>query len=167
MILLWPSWPGLHVRVTELLVAFTIRGLLGFCGNADTSGVRWKLAPVLMVRYADQEVLPDSDEAIQVYKPESLACRSSMNNVPLMAIVMRPPGRTSTPSLCQWTRGVGVPTARHGNEATLFSGRVWFAGPNSIMGGGVSSTDVTYFADNDFTWNLSVDLNQWTRKLAG
>lgn len=144
MILLWPSLPGLHVRVTELLVAFIILGLLGLWGNADISGVLWKVVVVLTVNVADQDVLPDSELAIHVYKPESLIWRSSMNKVPLLAIVIRFPSWMRTPSLCQCTFGVGVPTARQGNVATLLTGSVWFAGPNSIIGGGMSSADITF-----------------------
>lgn len=93
---------------------FTILGLLGFWGNAEMSGVLWRVVPELMVRVADHDVLPDSEEAMQVYSPPSAIIRSFTIRVPLLDIVIRVPRGTKSPSLCQWTRGVGVPTARQG-----------------------------------------------------
>ena len=39
--------------------------------------------------------------------------------------------------------GLGSPEAWHGSIATVLIGRVWFAGPIVIIGGGWSSTAVT------------------------
>lgn len=41
-------------------------------------------------------------------------------------------------------RGVGLPMARHGTIAILPIGNVWLAGPIWMIGGGMSSTEVTY-----------------------
>lgn len=38
--------------------------------------------------------------------------------------------------------GDGLPVASQGNKATVLKGRVWFAGPNFIIGAGTSPTAV-------------------------
>lgn len=48
------------------------------------------------------------------------------------------------PSLYHFTRGVGFPLALHGSTANVPLFNVWFDGPIWIIGGGESSTDVTY-----------------------
>lgn len=47
------------------------------------------------------------------------------------------------PFLYHWIVGGGDPLAMQGRVATDCNGKVWFVGPNSISGGGTSSTDVT------------------------
>lgn len=67
----------------------------------------------------------------------------SIFNVPLCTIARRLLIWTAVPSFDHFISGDGVPAARHGNVATLPLGRVWFDGPIWMMGGGMSSTDMT------------------------
>lgn len=62
---------------------------------------------------------------------------------PLCTMIMRWPVCNGLPSLYQRMRGVGGPVARHASMATLLTGNVWLAGPIWMIGGGISSTDVT------------------------
>lgn len=40
--------------------------------------------------------------------------------------------------------GSGFPVASQGSKATVLKGRVWFAGPNFIIGAGTSPTAVKW-----------------------
>lgn len=67
---------------------------------------------------------------------------------PLWMMTRRCPVCNGMPSLYHRILGVGTPLARHGNMATLPIGSVWLAGPICMIGGGISSTDVTYIRDS-------------------
>lgn len=69
----------------------------------------------------------------------------SILSVPLWTISKRLLLCSAAPSLSHLICGVdGVPVARHVSIATLPFGRVWFDGPIWMMGGGMSSADVTW-----------------------
>lgn len=68
----------------------------------------------------------------------------SILSVPLWTISKRLLLCTAAPSLVHLIWGDGAPVARHVSIATLPFGRVWFVGPIWMMGGGMSSTDVTW-----------------------
>lgn len=68
----------------------------------------------------------------------------SIFNVPLWTITKRFLVCTAAPSFDHLMLGAGLPAARQLNIATLPFGRVWFVGPIWMMGGGMSSTDVTW-----------------------
>lgn len=69
---------GSHETVRLDCVAFKRRGTPGGIGNVVGSGLRCKCAPGCFstVRAADHDVSPLSDEAVHVYNPESLICKS-------------------------------------------------------------------------------------------
>lgn len=55
---------------------------------------------------------------------------------------------TGTPSLYQVITGTGLPEARQARLAGVYKGRVWLAGPSSMMGGGWSSGVITVRREN-------------------
>lgn len=69
----------------------------------------------------------------------------SICSVPESKTLMRGPWlMRGEPFLYHLILGWGVPIAWQGRVATDFSGKVWLAGPICTMGGGTSSTDVTW-----------------------
>lgn len=80
------------------------------------------------------------------YQPTSAPTYSpSICSVPESSTLMRGPWLTrGEPFLYHLILGWGVPIAWQGRVATDCSGKVWLAGPICTMGGGTSSTDVTW-----------------------
>lgn len=80
------------------------------------------------------------------YKPIGAPMYSpSICSVPESKTLMRGPWLTrGEPFLYHLILGWGVPIAWQGRVATDCSGKVWLAGPICTMGGGTSSTDVTW-----------------------
>lgn len=84
---------------------------------------------------------------IAVFPSENIL--PSILSVPLWTISKRLLLGTVALSLNHWISGNGVPAARHVSIATLPFGRVWFVGPIWMIGGGMSSTDMTWKRKKD------------------
>lgn len=80
----------------------------------------------------------------------------SIFSVPLWTISKRLFEWIAVPSLNHLMSGVGAPAARHVSIATLPFGSVWFVGPIWMIGGGMSSTDMTWKEGKE---NCSVNID--------